>query len=155
VNVVLQPNNHKFIRNKPFEERPLDSAELLRVYDATKSVFNFGFAVEQKINERLTGYAAFRTDYSNANYSEFNGLTIGITDFDIYHFTLGASLVLEDTFIGAGIEYSHGQDPDFSQIFNFPSGQIQPEDIIILGRRGASKVIYNNFNIFFGATKLL
>lgn len=153
--VVLQPNSHNFIRNTPSEVRALNSAELLKVYDATRSVFNFGFAVEQEINEKLTGYAAFRTDYSNANYGEIDGLTIGITDFNIYHFTLGASLVIEDTFIGAGIEYSHGQNSSFSQIFNFPSGEIHPQDIIILGERGTSKLIYNNFNIFFSATKLL
>lgn len=153
--VVMQPISHNFLRNKPLQIRPVDSAELLKVYDAAKSVFNFGFAVEQNVNENLTGYAAFRTDYSNANYEEINGLTIGITDFNIYHFTLGASLVLDDTFIGAGFEYSHGQNSDFNQIFNFPSGQIRPEDIIILGKRGTSKVIYNNLNIFFSATKLL
>lgn len=153
--VVMQPQSDNFIRNDPQEIRPINSAVILRVYDAMKSTFNLGLAFEHKLNEKFTGYAAFRTDFSNADYGEFDGLTLGYTDFNIYHFTAGTSLELNDAFIGIGFEYSHGERSDFPQIFNFPSGEAKPEDIILYGARGTCKALYNNFNLFFGITQLL
>ena len=153
--VVLQPESHDFVRNDPIRFKPIDSAELLRVYDAMISTFNVGFAIEQKLTEKFTGYAAIRTDFSNANNPEIDGLRVGFTDWDIYHFSAGTSMILNNTYIGVGFEYSHGQRSDFIQIFNFPTGEVEPDDIAIYSERGTSKVIYNNFNIFFGVTQLL
>ena len=153
--VVMQPESDEFIQNNPITGRGYDSAELLRVYDSMKSVLNAGIAIEHRIDEKFSGYAAFRTDFSNANYDDIRGLFLGITDFNIYHFTAGVSVDLNDRFVGIGFEYSHGQRPDFIQIFNFPTGPIKPNDIAILSDRGISKAIYNNFNLFFGVTQLL
>ena len=153
--VAMQPESDNFIRNNPVIIRPRDSAELLRVYDSMKSVFNAGVAVEHKLNDRFTGYAAFRTDFSNANFEDIDGLFLGFTDLNIYHFTLGTSVEIDNTFIGLGFEYSHGERSDFPQIFNFPSGTVEPDDILLFGTRGTSNAIYNNFNLFFGVTQLL
>ena len=153
--VVLQPESGDFIQNDPATIEPMDSAERLRVYDSMKSVFNAGIAVEHKLNDKLTGYAAIRTDFSNANYEDINGLTVGFTDFNIYHFTLGASMNVDNTFIGVGMEYSHGERSDFLQLFNFPSGSVEPGDIVLFDKRGTCKAIYNNFNLFFGVTQQL
>ena len=62
----------KFIQNYLINIKPLDSAELLRVYDSMNSVFNIGLAVEHKMNDKITGYAAIRTDFSNVttNFDE-------------------------------------------------------------------------------------
>ena len=68
--VVLQPESGNFVLNDPSEILPMDSAERLRVYDSMKSIFNVGIAVEHKLNDKLTGYAAIRTDFSNANYED-------------------------------------------------------------------------------------
>lgn len=153
--VVLQPERGNFILNDPATLTPMDSAERLRVYDSMKSVFNAGVALEQKLNDKLTGYAAIRTDFSNANYEDINGLAVGFTDFNIYHFTLGASMNVDNTFIGVGMEYSHGERSDFPQLFNFPSGSVEPDDVVLFDKRGTSKAIYNNFNLFFGITQML
>jgi hypothetical protein len=153
--VVMQPESGDFILTNPAVIRPIDSAELLRVYDSMNSVFNAGIAIEHKLNESYTGYAAIRTDFSNANINDINGLFIGFTDFNIYHFTLGASTILDNTTIGVGFEYSHGEREDFPQIFNFPSGAVEPGDIVLFEKRGTSKAIYNNFNLFFGVTQNL
>ena len=153
--VVMQPESDNFIRNGSPVARPIDSAELLKVYDAMKSVFNVGIALEQKLNDKITGYAAIRTDFSNANFEDIDGLYVGFTDWNNYHFTLGASTIFNDTMIGVGFEYTHGQSSEFKQLFNFPSGVIQPGDIAILSERGTCKAIYNNFNLFFGVTQLL
>ena len=80
---------------------------------------------------------------------------VGFTDFNIYHFTLGASMNMDDTFIGVGLEYSHGERTDFPQLFNFPTGAVEPGDIAILSQRGTCNAIYNNFNLFFGVTQQL
>jgi len=74
---------------------------------------------------------------------------------NIYHFTVGASTNVDNTFIGVGFEYSHGERADFKQIFNFPTGSVEPEDIVIGSARGTCEAFYNNFNLFFGVTQLL
>ncbi|MCW8811243.1 MAG: hypothetical protein OQJ93_10520 [Ignavibacteriaceae bacterium] len=153
--VVIQPESDNFIRNLPSGTRPIDSAEFLKVYDSMKSVFNFGLAYEQKLSNEFAGYVAARTDFSNANFDKIDGLFIGITDIDIYHFTAGTSYSTEDTFLALGIEYSYGANSDFTQIFNFPTEAIQPGDVLIGTQRGTCKTIYNNFNVFFGVTQLL
>jgi hypothetical protein len=153
--VVMQPESDNFIRNITGNIKQVDSAELLKVYDAMQSVFNVGLAVEQKLNDKITGYSALRTDFSNGDYEDINGLAVGFTDWNNYHITVGASTNVNNTFIGVGFEYSHGQRSDFPQLFNFPTGSIESDDIAILSQRGTSKVIYNNFNLFFGVTQLL
>lgn len=154
--VVIQPESSDFTRNNNVPPKyQYESAEILKVYDSMKPVFNVGLALEQKLTEKIQGYAAFRTDFSNANFEEINGLYVGFTDFNIYHFTAGLSTELNDTFIGVGFEYSHGQRNDFRQIFNFPTGYVEPADIVIPLERGTCKAYYNNFNLFFGVTQLL
>ena len=153
--VVMQPESDNFIRNGSGTVKPIDSSELLKVYDAMQYVFNVGLAVEQKLTNKITGYAAFRTDFSNADFGEIDGLFLGFTDWNNYHFTAGASTNYNDTFIGIGFEYTHGQNSSFPQIFNFPSGVVEPGDIVLFDKRGTCKAIYNNFNLFFGVTQLL
>ena len=153
--VVMQPESGNFILNNPIAVAPRNSAEILRVYDSMKSVLNAGIAFEHKLNDNITGYAAIRTDFSNANYDEIQGLAVGFTDFNIYHFTAGASTNVDNTFIGVGFEYSHGERSDFTQIFNFPTGSVEPGDIVLFDKRGTSNAIYNNFNLFFGVTQSL
>lgn len=154
--VVMQPESADFTRNNNVPLKyEYDSAELLKVYDSMKPVFNIGIALEQKLTEKITGYVAFRTDISNANFSAIKGLYLGFTDFNIYHYTAGVSTELNNTFIGVGFEYSHGQRSDFPQIFNFPTGSIEPTDLVIPLSRGTCEVYYNNFNLFFGVTQLL
>ncbi len=153
--VVMQPESGDFILNNPITVRPIDSAELLKVYDSMKSLFNVGIAFEHKLSDSFSGYAAIRTDFSNANFEDIEGLYIGYTDFNIYHFTLGVSTNIDNTFIGVGLEYSHSERSDFPQIFNFPSGKVEPGDILLFDQRGTTTAIYNNFNLFFGVTQML
>jgi hypothetical protein len=154
--VVIQPESADFTRNIHIDPKhEYDSAELLKVYDSMKPVFNFGIALEHKLTEKITGYAAFRTDFSNANFGDITGLYLGFTDFNIYHFTAGLSTELNDTFIGVGFEFSHGENSDFRQIFNFPTGSAEPTDLVIPLNRGTCEAFYNNFNLFFGVTQLL
>lgn len=153
--VVMQPESDNFIRNRVPSGKQYDSADLLRVYDSMRSIVNFGLAIEQKINQQFTGYAAFRTDFSNANFDNIDGLSVGFTDFNIYHFTAGVSVDLNDSFIGVGFEYSHGKRDDFPQIFNFPTGSAEPDDLVIPRNVGTCEAFYNNFNLFFGVTQLL
>jgi hypothetical protein len=153
--VVMQPQSSQFIKNEPVELQNIDSAELLKIYDSMKSVFNVGFAIEHEFNDKFSGYTAFRTDFSNANYKDIHGMSIGFTDVNIYHCTIGASVNLEDRFFGVGFEYSFGNRNDFRQIFNFPTGVIEPTDVAILSNRGICNAFYSNFNIFLAVTQLL
>ena len=120
-----------------------------------ESIFNFGIAFEHKLSNKLTGYAAVRTDFSTANDIGKNKLTVGIIDINIYHFTVGTSYTGEDSFISLGFEFSYGVNSNFKQFFNFPAGTVPPGDYILGSERGTCKAIYKNFNIFFGVTRLL
>ncbi|MFI5237343.1 MAG: hypothetical protein ACHQLA_05345 [Ignavibacteriales bacterium] len=153
--VVMQPESDNFIRNGSGLIKPINSSELLKVYDAMQNVLNVGLALEQILTDNIIGYAAFRTDFSNADFEEINGLFLGITNWNNYHFTAGASTTFNDTFIGVGFEYTHGQNSSFQQLFNFPSGVVEPGEIVLFDKRGTSEAIYNNFNLFFGVTQLL
>jgi len=157
--VVMQPDSSQFIMNIPSTVVSYDSYNFLRVYDGLQAVFNFGFAVEHKFDDKLSGYASFRTDFSNADFKAINGekraLFLGFTDLNIFHFSVGASYDMDDRLIGIGFEYSHGSRDDFVQIFNFPSGSVEPGDIGIYSDRGYCKAIYNNFNFFIGITQKL
>ena len=153
--VVMQPESGDFIINETTDAENINSEDILKVYDAMKNVFNVGIALEQKVTDQFTGYAAIRTDFSNADYEEIHGLTIGYTDWNNYHFTLGTSLEMNDTFIGIGFEYTYGQRSDFPQVFNFPSGTVELGDKFLFNPRGTCEAIYNNFNLFFGVTQLL
>ena len=42
--VVMQPESDNFIRNGSGNLEPIDSADLLKVYDAMQSVFNLGIS---------------------------------------------------------------------------------------------------------------
>ena len=150
---VMEPESGEFILNDAPGVQPLDNAELLKVYDSMNSVFNVGVAVEHKLTDKITGYAAIRTDFSNANYEDIRGLALGYTDFNIYHFTLGGSTRVDDTFLSVGLEYSHGERSDFPRLFNFPTGAVKPNDIIV-SDRGTCTALYNNFNLFFGVTQM-
>ena len=154
--VIMQPESADFTRNDNVPQKyEYDSAELLKVYDSMNPVLNAGVALEHKLSEKFTGYAAFRTDFSNANFDDIKGLYVGFTDFDMYHFTMGLSTELNNTFIGVGFEYSHGERSDFQQIFNFPTGSAEPSDLVLPLDRGTCQAYYNNFNLFFGVTQLL
>jgi hypothetical protein len=61
---------------------------------------------------------------------------------------------VDDTFISIGMEYSHGSRSDFPKIFNFPSGVVEPNQVVT-SARGTCEVLYNNFNLFFGVTQTL
>ncbi len=154
VYTVMQPESGPFIHNNSAAVKPEDSADLLKVYDSMKSVFNVGIALEQKLSEKFSGYASFRTDFSNANFEDINGLYLGFTDFNIYHFTLGASANIDKTFLSVGLEYSHADRPDFTQIFNFPTGVVEPGDIAITSQLETTRALYNTFNLFFGVTQM-
>ena len=43
-----------------------------------KSLFNVGIAFEHKLNDKFNGYAAIRTDFSNANFEDIDGLLLDI-----------------------------------------------------------------------------
>lgn len=153
--VVIQPKSNSFLKNIPVESELFDSKDILKVYDATKGLINFGFGVEHKINDMIIGYIAFRTDFSNAVFEKINGFHLGFTDFDIYHFTLGGSTILNNTFIGIGLEYSFGVNSKFEQLFNFSTGSVSTNNIFLTNTLNNTKAVYNNINIFFGVTQLL
>ena len=153
--VVIQPKSDNFFRNLPLEVSFFNSEEYLKVYDSYRSVINFGLAVEHKISDIFTGYAAVRTDFSNAVFEDINGFHLGFTDIDIYHITVGASTIIDNSFIGVGVEYSFGNNPDFEQIFNFPSGTASFDEFFLIRDKLNAEAVYKNINVFLGITQLL
>jgi hypothetical protein len=95
---VMQPESGNFILNNPAIVRPRDSAELLKVYDSMKSILNAGIAVEHKMNDNITGYAAIRTDFSNAIMRTLKVCLLDLQIFNVSFYC--ASTNIDDTMIG-------------------------------------------------------
>ncbi len=48
-----------------------------------------------------------------------------------------------------------GKDQISHSYLIFPTGAVEPGDIVLLSQRGTCNAIYNNFNLFFGVTQQL
>jgi long-subunit fatty acid transport protein len=82
------------------------TTDLVRELD---QVFNVAFGVERDVNERLHGYAGFRTDFSGLG-RESSG-NDAVTLLNIYHLSGGASFKMKDNEITLGAVLSFGSAP--------------------------------------------
>jgi hypothetical protein len=151
----MEPEARQFYRTDGTSEieEILNGEQALTIFDAARSVINFGIGIEQHFSPVISGHFAFRTDFHSSAFSRINGWNLGFADFDIYHITLGGSYLLEDTNLTIGVEYSLSRNSDFSQIYNYPTKPV--EDLsggALINQTGISQAVYNDITIFVGAT---
>jgi hypothetical protein len=94
---------------KPFQAQSSGetiTTDLVRELD---QVFNVAFGVERDVNERLYGYAGFRTDFSGLG-RESSG-NDSVTLLNIYHLSGGATVRFKDNEFTLGGVLSFGSAP--------------------------------------------
>ena len=120
--------------------------ELIKVKDAAESVINFGLAIEHSLTSTTKGYLSFRTDYEAHPNLESNSL--GITQWDIYHLTLGATFRRERSELAVGFTYSFGQQDNFRQLANFA----KIGNGVLLGETETTTADYDALTLIVGYT---
>lgn len=128
-----------------------NSAENLKIVDEFKSVLNFGFALEFAASEVLKTFFSFRTDYNNGVYKQRNNYYLGFSEWDIYHFTLGATFNDSRSDFSLGLGYSLSFDDNYNQLVNFSNLQINDE-IYLFNQPKKAKLNYQDISIILGYT---
>ena len=87
------------------------------------------------------------------NLTDFEALqdnsSLGVTDYDIYHVTLGAARRSENSEIGFGLVYSFSNDSDLMQPESFKN---PTESGLLTGITEESEVSYDALSIILGYT---
>lgn len=78
------------------------------VYLAMKKVFNVGIGVEHQVDEKLTAYGSFRTDFSGATDPTPTETTFAI--WDLFHFGAGVQATIGRSDFTLGLIYAHGSE---------------------------------------------
>lgn len=132
-----------------------NSQVLLRVEDASRSVINFGGAIEYDLFEDIQSYFSFRTDYKHSKSFETNGISLGLSDWNIYHFTTGATYSDKTSKLGIGAKFSFGRNDNVGQIINISNPQLQNNSFLLFGENGDSSGNYFNFGVILSYTIFL
>ena len=85
---------------------PAAAATTPELIQSLKAVFNVGLAAEHVLNEGISFYGAFHTDFSASK-----GLpaeSVALSDLSLYHFSGGASFKIQDTRFTLGALYAMG-----------------------------------------------
>ena len=151
---VITPGAHSFLRDIiidsiiSFDETSAESRGLIQVTDAAESVVNFAFAIEHSFNKTTKGYVSFLTDHES-NVNDHSSNSLGMTTWDIYHFTIGASFRRKRSELAVGLTYSYGKpQKSFLQLANFAN--IGEGDL--LGDSRFTTAEYDAFSILIGYT---
>ena len=143
---LLKPASAPFV----YPESYLDSAAYQPMIDnymhvevASRPVLNAGIGYSRKIIEKLTILLGASTDFSSYRETdETSDLLNGFSDFDIYHFSAGASYNLQKQSITLGLSYA------FS-----PSKNIPPYTIINQGQAAdESHLSSYSYSVILGYT---
>jgi len=150
---VITPGAHSFLRNIivdeliEFDEIAEEERALIKVKDAAERVVNFAVAIEHSINKTTKGYLSFRTDHETNPNIEENSL--GLTNWDIYHFTVGGAFRRKRSELALGFTYSFGRpQEDFIQFANF--SKITEGNLFGDNKRTAAN--YDAFSVIVGYT---
>ncbi len=152
---VITPGAYSFLRNIIVDEfitfdetdETAEERSLIKVKDGADGVVNFGIAIEHTFNKKNKGYLSFRTDYEN-NPNNLKGRTLGISSWDIYHLSLGATFRRKRSELAIGFTYSFGSQEDFLQFANFAD----VGNDSLLGAQNFTNADYNAFSVVIGYT---
>ena len=150
---VITPGSHSFLRNIIVDEmiafdESLEERELLKVKDGAESVINFAVAIEHDLTNITKAYLGFRVDHeTNPNSTE--GHSLGITNWDIYHITAGATFERKRSELAVGLTYSIGSSKkNFMQFANFAN----VGDGSLLGEPQDTTTDYDALSLIVGYT---
>ena len=136
--------NYKMIDANPFTHP--ETGEMIDpdVYATSRSVLNYGFGFEYRLEKDVDLYFAIRTDFSSkykTNYSALN-----FSEYNKYYINTGSAFKAFDYYITLGISYGFGASSSpslFSKLFPDPlNDNSEEEDKIDLH--------YNNLKFILG-----
>ncbi len=151
---IIQPKDKIFFKGDIFNGNTADlnSKDFLRVEEAKKSIINYSIAVEHKINATLSVYLSFRTDFNNRSNIQFDGLTPGISTWNIYHASFGGMYRLENQEIAVAVTGSYGRDREYLQFANFNGAKASVLEGFITGITNKTSVLLQEIGLMLGYT---
>ncbi|MBK9973397.1 MAG: hypothetical protein IPP14_01245 [Planctomycetes bacterium] len=128
------------------------SKDFLQVRDSRNGVMNVAFGVSQEFGEWLighwTGYWGFNTDFSADVNKRAGGLSLGGTDFDLYHGATGVSVRTDKSEFAIGVHVSVGSNR-VAQNINFDD---PTEPGLLFGASKSTRGVYWSVGLAAGYT---
>ncbi len=154
---VIKPKSKSFYKGILFDESgdEFNSSELLKVTDRKSDVTNIALGLEYVHDEFISTYASFRTDFRNNRNEVNSGTALGVSDWHIYHSSIGAKYKLDNQEIALAFTGSYGSDNDYEQIANFTNAKPVGEASTIEGPVGKTNARYWAIGASLGFTYYL
>lgn len=118
---VITPNNTYFYRPDTGNNNA-GTSDLLRFKDARKTITNVAIGCRFPVNTMVTGYAAFRTDFTYSDpalYDKSTGRVANTSDWNIYHLDVGVNVRRAKYNLRVGLIFSYGATSSYLQPYNF------------------------------------
>ncbi|MEP1954746.1 MAG: hypothetical protein ABJJ26_07400, partial [Algoriphagus sp.] len=130
-------------------DQAFDNEDFLNVETAMKPVTNVAIGYENQLKETLTLLASFRTDFSyfDDKALETSQMETEITQWDIFHLSLGTEIKKSRSSLTLGLIYSFGSTQDYLQRGSFNNVEA---DQILEGALVITKASYSNFGLLIG-----
>jgi hypothetical protein len=124
------------------QSRPDELNEYSLTYGA-QSLINYGLGIEHTLNPKFSLYGAFRSDYSSVPSRDTANLQV--SNWDLWHFSTGASFVFLNMEFTAGLQYSYGNGTN-ERFINFSL----EEDQSVLEPSGTHEITYDRLKVLIG-----
>ena len=108
-----------------------------------QSLINFGLGIEHTLNQKFSIYGAFRSDFSSVPSEDAANLLV--SNWDLWHFTTGASFVFLNMEFTAGLQYSYG-DGTTERFINLSTEEEQDQQ----DSSSAHEITYDRLKVLIG-----
>ena len=151
---IIHPRQNGIKENREII-KTLTGTTWLKFNDRKNSVINSAIGVEYKYDENITGYLGFRTNFRNNKLKPVYGREPGISNWDIYHTSVGAIYKLHNQEISLAFRGSFGSNSNFTQLTNFNGSPKVNNEYSILGAKGTTEANYWLLGVSMGFTYFL
>ena len=145
---IIQAESGTLVRPDNIENA-IDSEDFLNVETSMKPVTNFSIGYENQLKESITLLSSFRTDFSYFDKESLKSrqLATEITQWDIFHVSLGAEIKKSRSSLTLGLIYSFGSTQDYLQRGSFNNVEA---DQLLEGALVVTKAGYSNLGLLVG-----
>lgn len=112
---IAVPKSKEFLRPKS-AKYGLTSDQFLRIREGAKSVFNYGFGIEQPLTKSIIALVSYRVNKSYYIADDSLGLVMNVTNWDLYHVNIGTTFKSEKSDLNIGITYAYGHNTPYQFI---------------------------------------
>ena len=127
----------------------LGSDQFLGVETAMKPVTNFALGYEKRLRDNFSILGSFRTDFSyyDPNLINSREFVTEITQWDIYHFSIGGIIEKQRSSLTLGLVVNLGNTNEFYQDNSFNESNVNSS---LEGSLKITKASYSNFGLLIG-----